>query len=378
MGQLEFSSSRADLDVWLRLLKWSTGEEYYEYVLLYVDNVLLISLNAGTVLQKEIGQHFVLQEESIGPPSQYLGGKLCEVTLENGMEAWAFGSCQYVQAAVRNVEDHLAKTGEKHPYKAPTPLSSRYRPEIDVSPELGDTDSSYFHSLVGVLQWIVELGHVDIDVEVSIMSSHLALPWAGHLKEIYHIFAYLKAHLNTEIVFNPTPVTPDMTLFERQDWSYLPYGCEELNEELPSNMPKSLGPSMTMRVFMDADYAGDLITQCSWTGFIVFLNGAPIYWSSKKQTSCKTSMFGSKFVAMKQATEYISGLRYKLRMMGITVDEPAFDFGDNQSVLANTTAPWSTLKKKSNAIAYHFVREGCAHDEWRTAYINADKNVADL
>jgi hypothetical protein len=47
-------------------------------------------------------------------------------------------------------------------------------------------------------------------------------------------------------------------------------------------------------------------------------------------------------------------------------------------VLANTTAPGSTLKKKSNAIVYHFVRKGCARDEWRTAYINTDKNAADL
>ena len=378
MGQLGFTSSRVDPDVWLRLSKRSTGEEYYEYVLLYVDDVLVISENAGNVLRKEIGQHFVLREESIGPPSQYLGGKLREVTLENGNRAWAFGSCQYVQSAVRNVEDHLAKSGEKLPYKAPTPLSSGYRPEIDVSSELGDTEASYFHSLVGVLRWIVELGRVDIDVEVSMMSSHLALPRVGHLKEIYHIFAYLKAHSNTEMVFDPTPVVLDMNLFERQDWSYSPYGCEGLAEELPNNMPKPCGPSMTMRVFVDADHAGDLLTRRSRTGFIVFLNGAPIYWSSKKQTSCETSTFGSEFVAMKQATEYIRGLRYKLRMMGITVDEPAFVFGDNQSVLANTTAPGSTLKKKSNAIAYHFVREGCARDEWRTAYINTDENVADL
>jgi hypothetical protein len=64
--------------------------------------------------------------------------------------------------------------------------------------------------------------------------------------------------------------------------------------------------------------------------------------------------------------------------MGITVDEPAFVFGNNQTVLANTTAPSSMLKKKSNAIAYHTVREGCAHDEWRTTYINTNNNVADL
>jgi hypothetical protein len=232
-----------------------------------------------------------------------------------------------------------------------------------VSSELGDTEASYFYSLVGVLWWIVELGQVDIDVEVLMMSLHLTLPRVGHLKEINHIFAYLKAHSNTEMVFDPTPVVLDMNSFERLDWSYSPYGCEGLAEELPNNMPKPCGPSMTMRVFVDADHAGDLLTRCSRTGFIVFLNGALIYWSSKKKTS-ETSTFGSEFVAMKQATEYILGLRYKLRMMGITVDEPSFVFGDNQSVLANTTASESTLKKKSNAIAYHFVREGCARDEW--------------
>jgi hypothetical protein len=96
MGQLGFPSSHADPDVWLWLSKLSTGEEYYKYVLLYVNNVLVISKNAGTVLQKEIGQHFVLQEESIGPPTQYLGGKLHEVMLINCTQVWAFGSCQYV------------------------------------------------------------------------------------------------------------------------------------------------------------------------------------------------------------------------------------------------------------------------------------------
>ncbi len=93
---------------------------------------------------------------------------------------------------------------------------------------------------------------------------------------------------------------------------------------------KPCGPSMTMQVFVDADHAGDLLTRCSRTWFIVFLNGAPIYWSSKKQTSCETSTFGSEFVAMKQATEYIRSLRYKLRLMGITVDKPASSETINQ------------------------------------------------
>ena len=81
---------------------------------------------------------------------------------------------------------------------------------------------------------------------------------------------------------------------------------------------------------------------------------------------------------MKYCTEYIQGLRFKLRMMGIRINGPAFVYGDNQSVLANTMVPDSSLKKKSNSIAFHFVQEGTARDEWRTTYIETDENTSDI
>jgi len=81
---------------------------------------------------------------------------------------------------------------------------------------------------------------------------------------------------------------------------------------------------------------------------------------------------------MKQCCEYLCGLQYKLRMMGILCELPAYILGDNQSVLYNTTILESTLKKKSQSIAYHFVHEGTARDEWRTAYVNTHENPANL
>ena len=59
---------------------------------------------------------------------------------------------------------------------------------------------------------------------------------------------------------------------------------------------------------------------------------------------------------MNQATENVMRLSYKLRMMEIPVDEPTFFYGDNQSVLANTAMPESTLKTKTQIIAFHHVR----------------------
>ena len=49
---------------------------------------------------------------------------------------------------------------------------------------------------------MVNLGRVDICLEVSMMSSHLALPREGHLEQLYHIFAHIKKYYNTEMVFD--------------------------------------------------------------------------------------------------------------------------------------------------------------------------------
>ena len=64
-------------------------------------------------------------------------------------------------------------------------------------------------------------------------------------------------------------------------------------------------------------------------------------------------------------------------MMGIPCEYPAFVYGDNKLVLANTKVPVSTLNKKMNILSYNFVRDGCALDEWRTAYVNTNLNLAD-
>jgi len=64
--------------------------------------------------------------------------------------------------------------------------------------------------------------------------------------------------------------------------------------------------------------------------------------------------------------------------MGIPVLGPSYIGGDNQSVLANSSIPESQLKKKSQSIAYHFVREGAVRDEWRTAFVDTHSNESDL
>ena len=376
MNEMGFESCKADPDVWLRPGTRHDGTTYWQYVLLYTDDILAIMEQPEKFIREELGTRFTLKEKSIGPPTQYLGNKVSQVTMENGVSCWSLSSSQYIQNAIKNVDIYLQKAGEKPLAKCKSPWPSNYRPEIDVTPELTPAQASYYQSLIGVLRWIVELGRIDICMETSAMASMMALPRQGHLKVLFHMFAFLKQRHNGVMVFDPTEPDIDLTKFPNEDWTATAY--RQCHEDIPLNAPKSRGIGFSMRAFVDSDHAGDSVTRRSRTGFIIFLNSAPIHWHSKKQTSIETSTFGAEFIAMKQCCEYVRGLRYKLRMMGIPVGLPSYIYGDNQSVLSNTGLPHSVLKKKSSSIAYHFVREGVARSEWRTTYINTNYNPADM
>ena len=98
-------------------------------------------------------------------------------------------------------------------------MQTSYRPELDVSMELTPVLVSYYMSLIGIIGWIVELGVVDICLEVSMMSSHMAMPIQGHLDQVLNIFGHLKKYHNSEMVFDPSDPVIDETKFEKQDWT---------------------------------------------------------------------------------------------------------------------------------------------------------------
>ena len=152
MEFLNFKSCLADPDVWMRLAIKSDGNTYYKYILLYVDDALVVSENAESILQNELGRYFHLKEESIGPPTVYLGGRVHKVQLENSVWAWSFSSSQYMQSAIKNVEEYVGRPENSHlkiPSKVETPLTMSYRPELDVSSELTSRDSAYYHPSLG-------------------------------------------------------------------------------------------------------------------------------------------------------------------------------------------------------------------------------------
>jgi hypothetical protein len=346
-------------------------------ILCYVDDILCIHHDAMTVL-KRINKYLPLKPDSVGDPDMYLGAKLRQTELTNGVWAWALSPSKYVNQAVKNCETHLRERFDGKyslPKKAKNPFRMGYEPELDESSPLDADAAAYYKSIIGVMRWMVEIGRIDISTEVSLLSSHLAYPREGHLEEALHIMAYLRSKHNSRLVFDPSYPDIDQTDFKQCDWKEF-YG--DAVEGIPLDAPEPLGKDVDIRMMVDSDHAGDKLTRRSRTGFLIFVNSAIVEWLSKRQPTVESSVFGAEFVAMKHGMERLRGLRYKLRMMGVPVTGPSYIYGDNMSVIHNTQRPESTLKKKSNSICYHAVRESVAMGESLTGHIPTERNLADL
>ena len=130
---------------------------------------------------------------------------------------------------------------------------------------------------------------------------------------------------------------------------------------------------------MDADNGGDQVTRRSRTGILIYVNKAPIMWYSKRQNTVETSTYGSELVAMRQAVDMIKALKYKLWMFGIGIMENETKiFGDNNTVIINTSVPESTLKKKHHSLNYNYVREAVAAGVTLIFKVDTGSNLADL
>ena len=187
-------------------------------------------------------------KEPAAKSTSYLGATIKEWSI-SGHKIWVMSSQQCVKEAVRCVELELSKSGQRLVGKPVKPMTPGYRPELDVSPLLDEDQASYYMSLIGILRWMVELGRIDICVDVSLLSSFMAQPRVGHMLEVLHVFSYLKSHENSKLVFDPYPQSWDETKFQRFNWKDI--YCDT-KEAIPANAPNSRGHSVQINAFVDA------------------------------------------------------------------------------------------------------------------------------
>ena len=170
------------------------------------------------------------------------------------------------KAATENVEQELASVNQRLPSKCKTPMTVGYHPERDVLVELTSDGVQRYQDHIGVLRWAAELGRVDILLEMTMLSTYMALPRKRHSEQVYHVFGYLKTHSKRRLFFDPRHPDIDERAFSSYEW-YDFY--RDAKEQVPNNMPPPCGHAVSSHCFVDADHASNTVTRRSQTGILI-------------------------------------------------------------------------------------------------------------
>jgi hypothetical protein len=211
---------------------------------------------------------------------------------------------------------------------------------------------------------------------VVTLSSFRAAPRKGHLERAKRIYGYLSKMKHAKLrVRTEEPDYSGLPNFV-YDWSRTVYGAIE--EMLPADAPEALGKHVTLSHFVDANLMHDLVTGRSLSGALHLLNKTPIDWYSKKQATVEIATYSSELLAMRSCVEQIIDLRNTLRYLGVPIREKSYVFGDNETVVKNTTQVHGKLHKRHNMLSFHFVREAIAAGYVVFTHIPGSTNPSDI
>ena len=127
--------------------------------------------------------------------------------------------------------------------------------------------------------------------------------------------------------------------------------------------------------YADADWAGDVTSRKSTTGYVFQLGNATISWKSKRQTVVALSSTEAEYVALCAAAQETVWLRHLLASIRFKQKDATVVHEDNQGTIALTKNPSRT---KHIDIKYHFVQEAIEKKDVCLVYCPTEKMVADI
>jgi hypothetical protein len=133
-----------------------------------------------------------------------------------------------------------------------------------------------------------------------------------------------------------------------------------------------------IRVYSDADWAGDKETRKSRSGYIVFINGSPVCWFSKKQTCHALSSCEAEIVAMTEAIKECMWLRNFLSELKIKFNDPIPLYVDNQAAMALSLDPVNHSGSKHIDLRYKFTLDAVTQKFIVPIYVATGLNIADI
>jgi hypothetical protein len=297
-------------------------------IAVYIDDILVLSPDkaASTEVYNALRKHFKI--ENLGAPKTFLG--------LNIVRDWSMRSISINQTGY--IDRMLVRFNMANAVPAKTPLDPSL-PLLKAKPGDKRCNVKEYQEIMGSLNHLAVFSRPDIAYAISYLAQFNADPIYTHLNAIRHVLRYLKGTRTLSIA----------------------YGNAK---------------SLAIFGFADADWAGDRNDRISYTGYLFFINNAPVSWSTYKQTTVALSSMESEYMSLSDASREVIARLIFFDQLEINTPPPLLR-SDNQAALKIAENPTDYQRAKHIDIRYHFIRHALQRDQIVIDYIPTAEQPAD-
>ena len=312
----------------------------------YVDDQLLACNDRPTLdwVKSELAKAFPMKD--LGPIKDYLG---LEAVRDRPNRRLYLSQTKLL----KRVLERFFMSGSK---PVSTPLDSGVPLSTSMSPQTEEEQLMMkkvpYLSAVGSLMYLAVGTRPDIAQAVGALGQFNSNPGLGHWHGVQRVLRYLCGTQDHKLCLGRSP------------------------EDSPLTLPSSV----CLTGYSDSDYAGahDGLARRSTSGYVFYLGGGAVSWSSKRQTSVALSTTEAEYIASVHAGQEGVWLRSLLAELGYPQSGPTVLNMDSQSAIAVGKNPEHHSRMKHLEIRWHWIRRMIQDKVFAPKYITTNVMVADL
>ena len=323
-----YKQSTADMCIYYKS-EVKDGRTVLMIIAVYVDDTILASNNMDALNEEKRRLSRKFEMDDRGEVHYVLG---MSVKRNRNLKILTIDQRVYL-------ENVLKRFGMQSCKPIATPLEPGKKFEA-----LGDDDPvdvTEYQAVIGSLTYAVVSTRPDLAVAVGMLSQFMKGPGKEHWTGIKRVLRYIKGTLDYGLKF----------VYSK---NFVLYG------------------------YSDADWAGDIESRKSTSGYVFRLGGCTISWKSKKQPVVALSSTEAEYVALCHAAQETVWLRNLLHSINLQQSEATILYEDNQGAMALSNNPKDHTRTKHIDVKYHYVRETIEHGYVNLMYCPTENMVADM
>ena len=331
LQEADYHKSEADGCIYVKSLKESDGSVSFVILSIYVDDIVAVSNNPSMLKAEKAALCSRFKMVDQGEIHYLLG---MSIKRDRVSRTLTIDQQSYLESLLKRFEMENSK-----PVSTPIEAGKKFQ---QFSEGQEPFDVNIYQQAIGCLTYASTATRPDIAAAVGMLSQYSSRPSKDHWIGIKRILRYIRGTIHYGLKFS------------------------------------GLEANTTLIGFSDADWAGDLDTRKSTSGYVFQIGGATVSWCSRKQSTVAKSSTEAEYVALSSATQEAIWLRRLMKDLGSITDKPTTIFQDNQGAIELAKNDKYHTRTKHIDICHHFVRERVFSEEIKVIYCPSDSMVADI